>query len=454
MEEKKVKKDKFSSQLGVILAAAGSAIGIGNIWRFSYVVGVNGGGAFLLIYLLCVILVGLPLILAELAIGRRTGKEAYTAFKVATKKKPWWITGLLGVIATFLILTYYPLVAGWSLGYMFESIFNWQPMIQDSGAFFNSYVGSNAKPLIMCAIILIITALTLFGGVADGIEKSNKILMPILIVLIIVLIVRSLTLPGAGAGVEFLLKPDFSKVTVKTFLDALGHGFYSLSVGMAIMITYGSYVRKKDDLVKTSVNVFALDTITAIMAGLAIFPAVFALGLEPDAGAGLAFVTLPKVFATLPGGQIFAALFFLLLTVAALASLMSLLQVIVAVLEERFKIKKKAIMLTVVIAVLFLLCVPSALSFNLMSDFKIFGLTYFDFVDQFSANILVPVTAFLTALFVAFRYTKESHDEILQGINNPKGFLVRAYPFLMRYVVPVAIGFILLNSTGFFKLFA
>lgn len=454
-ENEGIKRDNFTSQLGIVLAAAGSAIGIGNVWRFSYVVGINGGGAFLLVYLVCVLLVGFPLMMAELSLGRATGKSAVTAFKEVAPKSFWWIVGALGVLASFLIMTYYPLIAGWSLGYMFESVFNWQPMIADTAGFFNGYVSGTTKPMIMLAIVLIMTTLSLIGGVAKGIEKSNRILMPMLIVIIIVLIVRSLTLPGASEGVKFLFWPDFSKIGVKTFLDALGHGFYSLSVGMAIMITYGSYVRKNDDLVSTAVNVCALDTVTALMAGLAIFPAVFALGFEPDSGPGLAFITLPKAFATLPGGQIFAALFFLLLTVAALASMMSLLQVLVAFLEDEFHIKRKKLMLAILTVLLFVCGIPSMLSFSTLSDFTIFGLTYFDFVDQLSANVLVPVTGLLTAVFVGFRLLKRSHEEIKLGAKRPNSILVRSYPFLIKYLVPASVVFILLNASGIFqKLFS
>jgi len=445
------KRDSFTSQLGVILAASGSAIGIGNVWRFSYVVGINGGGAFLLVYLICVTLVGLPLIMAELSIGRHTGTSAITAFKQMAPRSFWWIAGATGVVAAFLIMTYYPLVAGWSLGYMFESVFNWKPMISDTATFFNNYVSGYVKPLIMLAIVLIMTALTLVGGVAKGIEKWNKILMPVLVVIIIVLIIRSLTLPGSFEGVKFLFYPDFSKITIMTFLDALGHGFYSLSVGMAIMITYGSYIRKEDDLVESSVTVCALDTVTALMAGIAIFPAVFALGLEPDSGAGLAFITLPKAFATLPGGQIFAVLFFLLLTVAALASMMSLLEVLVALFVDEFHVNKKKILVILVI-LLFLLGIPASLSFGPMADFKIFGLTYFDFMDQFSANVLVPITGLLTAIFVIFRFgVKKSQDELLNSCKNSKGFLIRSYPVLIKYIVPISVIFILLNATGIFS---
>ena len=447
----KKERENFTSQLGIILAAAGSAIGIGNVWRFSYVVGVNGGGAFLLVYLVCVIFVGLPLIFAELALGRETKKSAVSAFKEIAPKSFWWIAGATGVLAAFLIMTYYPLVAGWSIGYMYESIVNWVPMTTDPAAFFDSYVSGTTKPMIVLVISLILTALTLVGGVADGIEKWCKILMPIFIVIICILIVRSLTLPGAMEGVKFLFNPDFSKLGLHSFIDALGHGFYSLSIGMAIMITYGSYVRNEEDLVSTSISVLGLDTITALMAGLAIFPAVFALGFEPNSGAGLAFITLPKTFSLMPFGQVFAVLFFLLLVVSALASMMSLMQVLVAFLEDEFGLKRRGILIGLTI-ILFIAGVPSVLSFSSMADFKIFGLTYFDFMDKFSANIIVPITGLLTAVFVAFRYgAGKCQAQIALNAKNPNSFLIRSFPFLIKYVVPISVILIMLSATGIFN---
>lgn len=445
------KRDNFTSQLGIILAAAGSAVGIGNVWRFSYILGMNGGGAFLMVYLLCVILVGLPLILTELSIGRSTGKSAITAFKQMAPKSFWWIAGVLGVLAAFLIMTYYPLIAGWSLGYMFESIFNWNTMIADTSAFFDGYVSSTAKPLIMLTIVLVLTTLTLAGGVSKGIEKASKVLMPVLFAIIIVLIVRSLTLPGAIEGVKFLFVPDFSKINFKTLLEALGHSFYSLSIGMGALIAYGSYVRKEENLISTSVSVCTLDTLVALLAGLAIFPAVFAFDLEPTSGAGLAFITLPKAFATMPGGRFFAALFFLLLTVAAITSMISLAQVLVAFLEDEFGIKRKGLVLIILTIVLFVFGIPATLSFSSMADVKIFGLTFFDFADQLSANVIIPITGLLTAVFVGFRYVDKAQEEIETGCKNPKGLLVRSYRFLIRYVVPISVAFILLNATGVFK---
>ena len=443
-------REKFTSKIGVILAAAGSAIGIGNIWRFSYVVGANGGGAFLLVYILCVVFVGLPLMAAELAIGRETKKSAVPAFREIAPKSFWTAAGAAGVLAAFLIMTYYPLVAGWSLGYMFESIVNWGPMTDNPEVFFSSYVSGTAKPLIVMAAALILTAFTLTGGVADGIERWCRILMPVFIVIICILIVRSLTLPGASEGVKFLFLPDFSKLTMGSFLDALGHGFYSLSVGMAVMITYGSYIGDNEDLTGTSVSVLALDTVTALMAGLAVFPAVFALGFEADYGAGLAFVTLPKTFSMMPFGQVFAVLFFLLLLVSALASMMSLLQVLTAFLEDEFGFRKRSILIFLTL-LLFAAGIPSVLSFSSLSDFRIFGFTYFDFMDMISANIIVPVTGLLTAVFAAYRYgAARCSSQLQKGAKNPDSLFIKAFPFLIRYFVPVSVVLILLSAAGIF----
>lgn len=442
--------DKFSSQLGVILAAAGSAIGVGNIWRFSYVVGKHGGGAFLLVYLLCVFLLGLPVLLAEITIGRSTGKSDIAAFNQIAPNTPWWIVGALGIIGPLLILFYYPLIAGWSIGYVFESIFNWGALSANPTLAFEAFTSNPNKSLFFNLIAIILTALTLVGGVSKGIEKWNKILMPALIVIMIILIVRSLTLDGAMAGVSFLFKPDFSKINTNVFLEALGHAFYSLSVGMGIMITYGSYINKKENLVTTALNVIGLDTITALMAGLAIFPAVFAFNLEPNSGPGLAFITLTQALATMPGGQIFAILFFLLLVISALSSLMSLMQVLVAFMEHKFKIKKKTI-LAIIVVILFIFGIPSALSFSSLKDFKIFGLTYFDFMDNLTANFIIPITGLLISLFVIFQYgVKNSQKEIATGCPNAKkSIIIRIYPFLIKYIAPIAIIFVLLNATVF-----
>jgi NSS family neurotransmitter:Na+ symporter len=332
---------------------------------------------------------------------------------------------------------------------MFESLFNWNAVTADTEQAFTAFV-SGWKAWVFAAVALFSTALVLLRGITAGIEKSNKILMPLLGGILIVLVVRSLTLPGAIEGVKFLFVPDFSKLGINGILDALGHSFYSLSLGMGIMITYASYMKKDSNLVEATVSIVTMDTLIALLAGLAIFPAVFALGLDPAQGAGLAFVTLPGAFAQIPGGRFFSALFFLILFIAAITSIMSLLQVPVTFLEDELKMHKRTAML-IVCAVLIIIGTPAALSFGPLADKLIFGLSYFDLLDKFANNILLPVTAFLGALFIIFRFgLAASTEEFLTGAKNPRNILARLYPFAEKYIVPIAIALILLHATGLF----
>lgn len=439
------KRESFSSQMGLVLAAVGSAVGLGNIWRFSYITGRNGGGAFLLVYLLCVILVGMPLLIAEITLGRNTQLSTVSAFKKTAPKTHWWITGLLAVIAPTIILAYYPVVTGWSIGYMVESITSWNEIIADTGAFFAEFSASGMT-FVYAAIALVIALAVLVFGVSAGIEKCSKFLMPALGIIVVILVIRSCTLEGSGEGIKFLLVPDFSKLSLEGFLEALGHSFFSLSLGMGIMITYGSYMKKDTDLPKAVTSIAILDTGVALLAGLAIFPAVFALGLNPGEGAGLAFVTLPAAFAQMPGGQIFSVLFFLLIFIAALTSMVSIAQVPVAWMEDELKFsRRKALIIIAIVAAV--MGIPSVLSFSTLADFKILGSTYFDFLDKLANNILLPITGLLTTLFVIFRWgVKSSKEEFLTGAKGKKSFLGRVYPVLIKFVAPIAIGIILLNS--------
>jgi NSS family neurotransmitter:Na+ symporter len=301
------------------------------------------------------------------------------------------------------------------------------------------------------ALALVVSALIALGGVARGIEKCNKVLLPLLGVILLVLVLRSLTLPGAIEGVIFLLVPDFSKLGITGVLDALGHSFYSLSLGMGIMITYASYMKKDSDLVQVTVSIVTMDTLIALLAGLAIFPAVFALGLNPAHGAGLAFVTLPGAFARIPGGWLFSALFFLLLFIAALTSILSLLQVPIAFLEDEWKMPKpKAILL--VSGVLIVLGTPAVLSFGPLANTLFFGLNYFDLLDKTANNILLPLTGLLGVLFVIFRFgTAASTKEFLTGAKNQGSILGKIYPIAVRFIAPLAIILILLHATGVFS---
>jgi NSS family neurotransmitter:Na+ symporter len=442
-------RDSFTSQFGLVMAAVGSAVGLGNIWRFSYILGVNGGGAFLLVYLLCVLLVGTPILISELTLGRASGLGVVGAFKKLSRGRSWKLVGGIGVLASTVIMAYYPVVAGWSLGYVFESIFNWTAVSTDSAAAFAAF-SAGGKALAFSAAALILTAVILIGGVSAGIEKWNKILMPLLGVILAVLVVRSVTLPGAVDGIRFLFYPDFSKLGIGGVLDALGHSFYSLSLGMGVMVTYASYMKKDADLVSATVSIITMDTLIALLAGLAIFPAVFALGFDPGEGAGLAFVTLPGAFAQMPVGGIFSALFFLLLFIAALTSMMSLMQVPLTFLEDELKLPKKKA-LPLVAAVIAVVGTPAALSFGPLADFKILGLDYFSFLDKAANNILLPIMGLLGALFVIFSFgASASKKEFLLGAKNPRSIIAKMYPFAIKFIAPIAIALILLNATGVF----
>ncbi|MDR2131927.1 MAG: sodium-dependent transporter, partial [Clostridiales Family XIII bacterium] len=372
-------------------------------------------------------------------------------FRTLAPGTAWRLVGAVGVLASTVILFYYPVVAGWSIGYVFESVFNWNAVIADSAAAFDAF-SSGGKALLFSGFALLLTAFILIGGVSAGIERWNKILMPLLGGILVVLVQRSVTLPGALAGVRFLFFPDFSMLGITGVLDALGHSFYSLSLGMGIMITYASYMKKDADLASATASIITMDTLIALLAGLAIFPTVFALGFDPGQGAGLAFVTLPGAFAKMPAGQVFSALFFLLLFIAALTSIMSLMQVPLAFLEDELKLSKRK-GLVIVCAVVALFGTPAALSFGPLANFRILGLDYFSFLDKFANDILLPITGLLGTLFVVFRMgTAVSKEEFVAGAKRPAGFLARIYPIAVKYIAPAAIALILLNAVGLFRL--
>jgi NSS family neurotransmitter:Na+ symporter len=443
------KRDQFASQFGIIMAAVGSAVGLGNIWRFSYITGVNGGGAFLIVYLACVLLVGLPVLISELTIGRSSGLSTISAFQKLAPGTPWWIAGLLGVLAAVIIGFYYPTVSGWSLGYVFESLFNWEAINQDSSSAFGTFT-AGWKALAFAGLSLLIALGVLLKGISAGIERVSKFLMPLLGVLLLVLVVRSLTLPGAMEGVKFLFYPDFSSLGVQGFLDALGHSFYSLSLGMGIMVTYASYMKKDVNLTSATLSVVSMDTIIALMAGLAIFPAVFAMGLDPAEGPGLTFVTLPGAFAQMPFGNIFSAIFFLLVFIAALTSLISILQVPLSLLEDRFGFSKNK-GLAIVVGAVVCFGTPAVLSFGPMAKFTLMGKNIFSLMDWLSSSILLPITALIGCLFVVFKFgVAASKAEFLQGAKHPRHFLAAIYPFAIRFIAPIAIIIILIRATGLF----
>ena len=336
-------RDGFSSKFGVLCAAAGSAIGLGNIWRFPYVVGENGGGAFLLIYLGFILMLGIPVMLSEFVIGRRGQRNAYGSFKKLSGSKYWPLVGLMGIVAAFIILAFYSTIAGWTLEYVYLAASNAfkGKGPAEIGEMFQSFHTSAMRPLMWQIVFMIITAWIIVAGIRRGIEKYTKILMPFLFLLLLIIVVRSLTLPGSLKGLEFLFNPDFSKITTKSLLEALGQAFFSLSIGMGTLITYGSYVKKNNKLTNISIEVSFTDTLIAVLAGVAIFPAVFAFGMDPADGPGLIFNVLPNIFQQMPGGYFFGLMFCMLLAIAALTSSISILEVVVAFMVEELKLNRR-----------------------------------------------------------------------------------------------------------------
>ncbi|SDK11637.1 sodium-dependent transporter [Natronincola ferrireducens] len=448
-----MKRDNFGSKLGVLAAAAGSAIGLGNIWKFPYVAGQNGGAAFILVYLLCVAIVGIPVMVSEFALGRKTQANAAGVFKKLKPNSKWSITGYLGIFTAFIILSYYAVIAGWIFAYIARSatgkLANIAP--DQIGVYFESIIGSNIEPVFWSLFVIVLTGFIVMSGIKEGIEKYSKILMPILLGILVVLMFRSLTLEGASKGLEFLFKPDFSQLTTKGVLEALGHSFFSLSLGMAIIITYGSYVKKDENIASLSLQVILVDTLIAIMAGIVIFPAVFAYGFEPQAGPTLIFITLPAVFQEMPFGALFETLFFMLIGIAAITSTISLLEVSVAFVTEEFKLSRKKT--TVILSsILFLLSIPSALSFGALSGVTVFGKTFFDLFDFITSNIFLPLGGLLVCLFAAWVWgAKNVAKEVTSnGIFEFKW--EKLYSFTLKYIAPIAILLIFLYSIGIVKL--
>jgi neurotransmitter:Na+ symporter, NSS family len=445
-------RDSFGSRFGVIAATAGSAIGLGNIWRFPYVAGENGGGAFLIIYLGFILVIGIPVMLSEFTIGRSAQRNVFGSFKKLAPGRPWYLIGLMGVGAAFMILAFYTAVAGWTLEYIFLSLidgFEGQSSSQLNDMFY-SFIGTPWRPLLWFFVFMALTAIIIMSGVQKGIEKYTKILMPMLLVLLLILVIRSITLPGAAGGISFLFKPDFSKITASTILEALGQAFFSLSIGMGTLITYGSYIQKNDNLGNTAVSVAFADTFIAILAGLAIFPAVFAFGIEPASGEGLVYITLPNIFQQMPGGYFFSLMFFILLGVAALTSTISVLEVIVAFFSEELGLKRKAAtwLATSSVSILGVLCV---LSSSTMADVQLFGFTVFDLMNFTSANILLPLGGFFIVLFVAWFLGRDGAKEELSNQGKLKVKYIPFYMFVIKFLAPLAIAFIFLQGIGLIK---
>lgn len=437
-------RENWGSRFGFIMAAAGSAVGLGNIWRFPYIAGENGGGAFLLIYVGIVLAFGISLAMAEIVVGRSTQRNPVGAFRMLGGGA-WPGVGYLGILTGFTILSFYIVVAGWTLAYMVDmarGALATDPTVLEQA--FGRFVSSPVTPIVYAGIFMGLTACIVVGGIAKGIERWNKLLMPALFAILLILVLRALTLPGAIKGLQFYLTPDFSKVDRNTFLAAISQVFFSLSIGMGTMLTYGSYLSKKENLPSATLTVALIDSSVAILAGLMILPAVFAFGFNPSAGPGLTFITLPAVFGAMPFGTLFGVLFFALLAIAALTSAISILEPMVAyfVDEHRFDRRKTVIYASLVC---FLLGIPASLSFGVWSGFNIFGKNWFDLMDFLANSIMLPVGGLLTALFVGWFWAKPALQQLSNegALNQPWAPL---WLLILRILAPLGILWIMLSA--------
>lgn len=445
------RKEQWSSKLGFIMSSAGAAIGLGAIWKFPYVTGMSGGGAFFLLFIIFTVLIGLPMLISEFIIGRGAGKEAVSAYKKLAPQSAWPWIGRLGVAGCFLLLSFYSVVGGWVLVYSGRSIGG--KIIEEGASYsaqFGSIVGSPAVTLIGLLLFTIVNVVIVASGVQNGIEKANKYMMPLLFIFFIVLVIRSLTLEGAMEGVSFFLKPDFSSITGESVLYALGQSFFSLAVGFSCMVTYSSYLKKDVSITSSAASVVSMNIFVSLLAGLAIFPAVFAFGHEPAAGPELLFIVLPAVFSQLPFGQVFLALFLVLFLFATLTSSFSLYEIIVAALTANGRRSRRAVTWMIGLVV-FIAAIPSALSSSTLAEFTVFGKSVFDATDFLVSNMLLPAGSLLIAVFISWRMDQVLvRNEFLLAGSRGESF----YPlwrFLMKWIVPLTIIIVFLNTLGIVK---
>lgn len=452
----------FGSKFGLILASAGSAVGLGNIWRFPTETGENGGAAFILVYLLCVIFVGLPVMISEFIIGRHSKSNTATAYKKLSKHKLWQKVGHLGVLTGFLILAYYNVVAGWTLDYTVQALLNnFNSMAASGNAnvftdYFNNFISNPWKPVIYLVVFMLFTHYVITRGVKNGIERFSKMFMPTLFVLLIILLICSLLMPGAYEGLSFLFSVDFAKITPKVFLAAMGQAFFTLSIGMGCLCTYASYFKSDANLGKTAISVAAIDTCVAIMAGMIIFPAVFSVpGLSVDAGPSLIFIALPNIFQSAFGNlpilsYIFSLLFYFLLVLATLTSTISLHEVVTAYISEVHHLSRKKAA-TIVTAICIILGVFCSLSMGVLKENTIAGMTLFDLFDYITAKWMLPIGGMLIAIFTGWALSKRVVYEEMTNVRS-KGFpIFPQFFFLLKFISPLAILLVFLNELGLFS---
>lgn len=448
MEEK---KEQWSSKIGFILSSAGAAIGLGAIWKFPYVTGMSGGGAFFLLFIIFTLLIGLPLLISEFIIGRGSGKEAISAYKKLAPKSHWKWVGRLGVLGCFLLLSFYSVVGGWIIIYSGLSI---PGKIIEAGTkypdLFHSITGTPLITLSGLALFILINIIVISFGIQNGIEKASKYMMPILFIFFIILVIRSVTLDGALSGIHFFLNPDFSKITGESILYALGQSFFSLAVGFSCMVTYSSYLKKDVSIPASANSVVWMNIFVSLLAGLAIFPVVFAFGLEPTEGPGLLFIVLPTVFSQMPFGQLFLCIFLILFLFATLTSSFSLLEIIVAAFTSNGKYSRKRISLLSGIIV-FLAGIPAALSFGPLSTLHLFqNKTIFDATDYLVSNMMLPLGCLLIALFIIHRMDQAIVKQEFSLSNTLSPAWYSTWRLLMKWLVPIIILLVFLNMIGLF----
>jgi len=437
-------KDAFTSNFGMIAAAVGSAIGLGNLWRFPYLVGQNGGAAFIIVYLVITLLVATPILLAEMVIGRRGGGSPRDAYINVTGRKAWGAAGILGMVTCFMIMSFYVVVGGWTIKYLALSAMMEfrRGAVVESGELFSGFVGSNFDPIMYSIVFIVLTVLIIRLGVKNGIEKTSKLMMPLLFLLIVLICIRSVTLPGAKAGLNYLFKPDFSSFTFNSLLAALGQSFFSLSLGACMLITYGAYTPRRINIAKNAAIITVSDTFFAVMAGCAIMPAVFAFGINPTEGAGLVFVTLPQIFTQMPLGGLCSLLFFFTLFLAALSSSVSLFEVMTSSImgmgKRKISRNKASGIVAVILLVTGSIC---SLSQGALRGITIHGMNIFDQFDYLSSNFLMTTGGLLTVICVGWFVKKDAFiDEITSsGSNKVPRALSEVLFFIIKYVAPIVI---------------
>ena len=447
------KRERFDSHIGMILAIAGSAVGLGNLWRFPFLAAQNGGGAFIFVYLILLLTICIPVLMTEITLGRKCRTNVTRVYdKLGAPRWRW--AGFLTLLTPIVIMAFYTVVGGWSVKYLVQACaFNFTTPDADYSGMFGGFISSTWEPLVYTIIFLVITAAANFGGVKNGIERFSKPMMTVLSVTIILVAIRSLTLPGASEGTKYLLIPDFSKIDGKVLITALGQAFMSLSIGIGILLTYGSYVKTKEDIAMTAITTGLIDTLFAIIAGLAIIPAVYAIaymnGTAPavNAGPGLVFITLPGVFASMPGGSIIAILFFLSLLLAAVTSAISMLEVIVRYFIEEWKLSRNGAVIVSMVLIILLGCVCS-LSQGTLSGITILGNNIFDFFDVISSDVLITVGSLVMVLFAGWRIKKAGFLDELTGhdtSHTPRWIFTFVW-FMVRWVAPIVIIVIMLSN--------